>query len=263
MIMELQLAFLGTGTCNASDRNPSSLAITDGSDLLLLDAGGGAYHQIARLANPEFNYRNISTIFLTHFHIDHISGLPDILWGEMWDSTGRRSEPLTIVGPRGLNNFYSDRLLPFMGDYPLPFEVRLVELADGESYTGSFYSTKAYHLEHVEYSSGYLFEFEGLKFAYTGDTGYCEPLVRLLSDSDIAVMEWSISDYKSFPGHLSTGDIITFINLGIFPEKVYINHMYLPHGISFEDQVRKNKEIFKDMDDRVYFPRDLDIIRLK
>jgi hypothetical protein len=88
MIMELQLAFLGTGTCNASDRNPSSLAFTDGNDLILLDAGGGAYHQIARLRNPDIQLpQPIHNLPFT-FSYRSNSGLPDILWGEMWDSTG-------------------------------------------------------------------------------------------------------------------------------------------------------------------------------
>jgi len=88
---------------------------------------------------------------LTHYHVDHISGLPDLLWGEMWDYTGHRTEPLTFVGPKGLKNFYEDRLLPFMGDYPLPFKVELVELHDGDIYEGNGFKLQSNTLAHGDF----------------------------------------------------------------------------------------------------------------
>ena len=189
--MAVHLAFLGTGTCCATSRKPSATALSDGNEVLCVDFGGGAYHQIARLGRPLFNYRNISTVFLTHFHVDHISGLPDLLWGEMWDYTGRREDPITLVGPHGLKNFYEQRLLPFLGDYPMPFEVNIVELADGASYAGSFYTMVSYHLEH-----GILNRLSFVRMRASPYRRYrvLRQLVRLLGASSLAVMEWSIQD---------------------------------------------------------------------
>lgn len=261
--MNIELAFLGTGTCNSSGRNPASFALSNGSEVVLLDAGGGAYHQLSRLESPAFNYKNISTIFISHFHVDHISGLPDLLWGEMWDSTGRRENPLIIAGPHGLRNFYNERLLPFMGDYPLPFEIQLIELSHGETFSGSFFTATSHHLEHGEFSTGYLFDFGDKCLAYTGDTGYCDNLIELIKKADSAIIEWSISDYASYPGHLSSSDFAKLIKLGIFPGTVYINHMYIPSGSTYEFQVKKNREILGDFSERVIFPQDLDIITIK
>lgn len=260
--IEIQLAFLGTGTCNSSTSNPCSSALASGGDVLLIDAGGGFYHQMSRLDSPIFNYRNISTILITHFHIDHISGLPDLFWGEMWDITGRRSDPLTFVGPHGLVNFYENRLLPFLGDYPVPFEVRLVELDDGQSYKGPFYTATARSLEHGVFSTGYIIEVGNHRIAYTGDTGYCEALIDLISHSNTAVIEWSIPEMSSFPGHLSTGDFAKLINLGLLPDVVYINHMYLPSGESFDQRVKKFRDMFPGYSERIFFPQDLDIFRI-
>ncbi len=257
--MAVHLAFLGTGTCCATSRKPSATALSDGNEVLCVDFGGGAYHQIARLGRPLFNYRNISTVFLTHFHVDHISGLPDLLWGEMWDYTGRREDPITLVGPHGLKNFYEQRLLPFLGDYPMPFEVNIVELADGASYAGSFYTMVSYHLEHGEFSTGYLFVCGDARIAFTGDTAYCGNLVRLLGASSLAVMEWSIQDTSRHPGHLSADDVIRLLKEGALPKKMFANHLYLPADTTFEEQVARNRHVVAGFPVEFYFPVDGDV----
>lgn len=261
--MSIRLAFLGTGTCNSTSRNPSSLTLGDGGEVICVDFGGGAYHQLSRLADPHFSYKNITVIFLTHFHADHVSGLPDFLWGEMWDFGGRREVPVTLVGPHGLKNFYQDRLLPFLGDYPIPFEVKLVELGDGETLDGGFYAAKSFHLEHGEFSTGYLFTMGGRTLAVTGDTGYSESLINLLRKSDVAVMEWSLPDYNTYPGHLSTSDIVKLLKTGVLPEKIFITHMYLAPETEFEEQVKRSREILGGEAGRFTFPRDLEIFELE
>ncbi|MCX7678310.1 MAG: MBL fold metallo-hydrolase [Spirochaetes bacterium] len=260
--MAVRLAFLGTGTCNATKRNPLSLAISINGELILVDIGGGAYHQLPRLNDDDFQYKNISTIFITHFHIDHVSGLPDLFWGEMWDHLGRRETALTIIGPKGLNNFYNNRFLPFLGDYPLPFQVKLYELSDGEWYNATSYSVRSFHLNHSEFSTGYLFELPTCKLAISGDTGYCENLVELLKSSDIAVLEWSITDFNTYPGHISTSDIVKLIKLDALPQKTYIVHMYPIAGMDMETQQKKCKELLGEKSIAIFFPEDMEIIDL-
>ena len=261
--MNLRLAFLGTGTCNSTARGPSSLAFSNDFEVVSVDFGGGAYHQIHRLNDSFFHHSKISTIFLTHFHIDHVSGLPDFFWGEIWDTSGSRNIPLSLIGPQGLKSFYNDRLLPFLGDCRFPFEVRLVELSDGEIYKGSFYTAQSYKLAHGEESTGYLFEINKINLAVTGDTEYCTNLIHLLNNADIAVMEWSISDNSSYAGHISTSDIIKLIKDEAIPEKLFITHIYPLPGVDFEEQIKKNKLLTDINSNRFFFPNDLEVIKLQ
>lgn len=61
---------------------------------LLVDIGGGAYH---RYGQSEAKLADLSLVALSHFHPDHVSDLPALLWL----STAGRKERLPIVGPSG------------------------------------------------------------------------------------------------------------------------------------------------------------------
>ncbi len=258
----IKLAFIGTGTCNATSRKPQSLAFSIDGEIILVDCGGGAYHALAALGDPDFNYSNISTVILTHYHVDHVSGLPDLLWGEMWDHTGHRTEPLTIIGPKGLHNFYQERLMPFMGDYPLPFKVDLIELETGGFFEGSGYSVASMTLAHGDFSSGYRFNFGTKTVAITGDTGYCDALWELLSSVDIAVIEWGIASDDSYPLHLSSKDIVTLIKNEAWPKEVYAVHVYPVVDMDFNEQLQKMKALVTSLGKTIEFPHDGDMLTI-
>jgi ribonuclease BN (tRNA processing enzyme) len=261
--MSLTLAFLGTGTCNSTPRNPSSLALSNGEAIVCVDFGGGAYHQLSRLDHMAFSYKNLESVFLTHFHVDHVSGLPDLLWGEMWDRSGRREDTLVLGGPHGLGNFYEQRLLPFMGDYPVPFGVKLVELAHGGTHSGSFYRITSHALAHGEYSTGYLVEAGGVRIAITGDTGWSEGLARLFAGADIAVMEWGITGDDAYSGHLNTPNVLQLLRTGSLPPRVYVTHIYPEPGLERREQLDKMRRVVDEYPVRFEFPDDSEIVELE
>jgi ribonuclease Z len=261
--MSYELAFLGTGTCNSTNRNPAALALSDGSDVVMIDFGGGAYHQLSRLGKNHFRHDNISLIMLTHFHVDHVSGIPDFFWGEMWDSSGAREKPITIAGPQGLSNFMEQRLLPFMGGYEVPFPINLVELSPGDTYGYTFFTAQMFSMSHSQGAGGYLFDLGGNSLAVTGDTGFCEGLVEMLSQADIAVMEWSNPGSSDSSAHISGDDISQLIKMNTLPGSVYFTHIYLSQGISFEEQVNRNRELLDSHSGKIHFPHDCEIIEIE
>lgn len=256
--MPVKLLFLGTGTCVSTPRNSAALAISDGKEMILVDCGGGCYHQISRAGDVFFDHGKISTVLLTHFHADHASGLIDLIWGEMWDPISPRTAPLILTGPPGLASFTRECLLPMIGAHRMPFDVRINEINHGESFNGSFFTAHSYRLAHTDSSTGYSLEVAGTRLGVTGDTGFCDNLLSLLSSSDTAIMEWSHSGHDTVPHHLSDGDFRRLLKTGIMPKKIFITHMYPDYGVTFDQQVANKKEMLGEEAGRFLFPRDLD-----
>ena len=86
---------------------------------LLIDAGEGTQIAMRELG---WSPKPIDTILLTHFHADHIAGLPGLL---LLMGNADRTEPLTIIGPKGTGRMLSAvrTIAP-----ELPFETRAVEI---------------------------------------------------------------------------------------------------------------------------------------
>ena len=74
----------------------TSLMLRYNGSSLLIDCGEGT--QIA-IREKGWSFRPLDIICITHFHGDHISGLPGILLAM---SNSDRTEPLTMIGPKGL-----------------------------------------------------------------------------------------------------------------------------------------------------------------
>ena len=117
--MDLDVVFIGTaGSAPTARRGLPSTLLRRGGDRLLFDCGEGTQRQLLRSAGLV----DLEEIFLTHFHADHILGLPGML--KSFGLRGRQA-PLTIYGPRGLRALFA-ALEVLIGR--TPFEVRLAEI---------------------------------------------------------------------------------------------------------------------------------------
>ena len=91
----------------------------------------------------------VDEIYLTHFHADHILGLPGLL--KTYDLTARE-EPLTIYGPRGLHDLFKTlgRLIGRTG-----YGLDLVEIDPGEAVRHDGAEVEAFAVEHSVRANGY------------------------------------------------------------------------------------------------------------
>ena len=124
----------------------SMIARINGSSLLI-DCGEGT--QIA-LRKKSWSFKPIDVICFTHFHGDHIGGLPGLL---LTMGNAERSEPLTIIGPKGLTRVVNSLrvIAP-----ELPFEVRCVEIDQPEQeFVLKGYRLKAFRVNHRVICYGY------------------------------------------------------------------------------------------------------------
>lgn len=119
---------------------------------LLIDCGEGT--QVALKKTP-FSAKPIDIICFTHFHADHISGLPGLL---LTMGNAERTEPITIIGPKGVERIVTAlRLIA----PELPFEINFIELLNPEEEIRlNGYVIKAYKLNHGMPCYGYSIEIE-------------------------------------------------------------------------------------------------------
>ena len=118
----------------------------DGSSLLI-DCGEGT--QIA-IKEKGWSFKPIDVICLTHYHADHVSGLPGLLLAM---GNAERTEPLTIIGPRGVDRVVNSLrvIAP-----ELPFEIRFIELTERQQeMTVGPYTLTAFRVNHNIVCYGY------------------------------------------------------------------------------------------------------------
>lgn len=145
--MNLSVVFAGTaGSTPTPRRGLASLLIRRGGDQLLFDCGEGTQRQLIR----SVGLGDIEHIFLTHYHADHILGLPGML--KTFALRGREL-PLTIYGPPGLSRVL-DEFSWLLGR--LPFDVDLYEPAPGEQLGFKGYTLSAFAVEHRGNAYGWL-----------------------------------------------------------------------------------------------------------
>ena len=120
----LDICLLGTGGMMPLPyRWLTSLMARHNGKSILIDCGEGT--QIA-MKEKGWSPKPIDIICFTHFHADHISGLPGML---LTMGNAERTEPLLLIGPKGLTHVVSSLrvIAP-----ELPFPIECLELTDAE-----------------------------------------------------------------------------------------------------------------------------------
>ena len=144
--MDLDVLFLGTAGSSPSPRRglPATL-VRRGGDRLLFDCGEGTQRQLMR----SVGLIELEQLFITHFHADHVLGLPGML---KTFALRQRERALTVYGPRGLRRVYS-LLEPVIGR--LTFAVELVELEPNDELDRDGYRIAAFDVDHGGPGLGY------------------------------------------------------------------------------------------------------------
>jgi ribonuclease Z len=115
----LDICLLGTGGMMPLPyRWLSSALLRYNGKMILVDCGEGT--QIA-LRNVEWGFKAIDSICITHFHADHVAGLPGLL---LTIGNSGREESLKIIGPKGLKKVVE--CLTYISPQ-LPFNTELIE----------------------------------------------------------------------------------------------------------------------------------------
>lgn len=144
----LDVCLLGTGGMMPLPyRWLTSLMMRYNGKSILIDCGEGT--QIA-MRKKGWSPNPIDIICFTHFHADHISGLPGML---LTMGNAERTEPLLLIGPKGLNRVVS--ALRVIAP-ELPFEIICREIqGDQEDFTFDGFTIRAFKVNHNVLCYGY------------------------------------------------------------------------------------------------------------
>lgn len=147
----IHLTLLGCGgTMPLSGRHLTALHASLNGSSLLIDCGEAT--QIA-FREQKLSFFDIDTICFTHYHADHIAGLPGLLLSL---GLAGRSAPVTLVGPEGLIRTVNGlrTIAP-----ELPFELRFHELRDPEeTFTSQDFNITAFQVNHSMPCYGFSIE---------------------------------------------------------------------------------------------------------
>ena len=119
---------------------------------LLIDCGEGT--QIA-IKEKGWSFKPIDVICFTHYHGDHISGLPGLL---LTMGNADRKEPLTLIGPKGLERVVS-ALRVIAPELPVPIIYKEIEGAE-QTFELNGYRLKAFRVNHNVLCYGYTMEID-------------------------------------------------------------------------------------------------------
>lgn len=119
---------------------------------LLIDCGEGT--QVA-VKERGWSFKPIDVICFTHYHGDHISGLPGLL---LTMGNADRREPLTLIGPKGLERVVSC-LRVIAPELPFPIIYREIEGPE-QTFEMNGYRLKAFRVNHNVLCYGYTLEID-------------------------------------------------------------------------------------------------------
>ncbi|MFA7189989.1 MAG: ribonuclease Z [Sphaerochaetaceae bacterium] len=149
--MSFEVFVLGTsGMMPLPGRFLTSAMLRREGELFLFDCGEGTQVSLKML---NLHWKKISTIFISHMHADHVTGLPGLL---MLTSQVERNDPLYIYGPPKLQEYIDDnrRIL----DMYINYEIIVRTVTAGTILETPDYTVQAVPLLHSKPCFGYVFK---------------------------------------------------------------------------------------------------------
>jgi ribonuclease Z len=192
------------GTASPSPRptrfGPSTL-VEAGDQKLLFDAGRGVPIRMWQIRVP---MGKLDALFITHFHSDHVSGIPDLwLTGWLGPEFGRRVAPFRVIGPVGTKALMENIEKAFSADVKIRLEDEKLPPAgiavaaeefdrDGVVYEKNGVKVTAFEVDHgaaIKPAYGYRIDYKGRSVVISGDTRYNENVIKYGTGSDLLIHE--------------------------------------------------------------------------
>ncbi len=246
----MMVTLLGTGTPILNiNRFGMSTLVQAGTQKLLFDAGRGV---AIRLHQAKVPLRDLTAVFITHLHSDHVTGLPDLYaTAPLPTDDGRRALPLDVYGPQGVDDlargiermFTQNNQIRVTGKeadphaltistHALPPEGGVVFSRDGVVVTAFLVDHG-----HAKPAYGYRVDYAGHAVVLSGDTTFTPNLVAHAKDVDLLIhclavasrqLEAAAPDYVNhFYEYLANPEMVGRILNEVRPRDAVFSHISL------------------------------------
>jgi ribonuclease Z len=197
---------------------------------LIIDPGDG----ILRDLNKELKIKdilNISDVFITHGHHDHVGGVWSLL---TYLRVMSKRSPLVIHFPKGcLEIVHIYNAFKKVYGASISYDIILKEIDGDRSFTSKKVLIKPFPVIHKEYLSdnkttrqvpalGFKFTFNRMKICYGGDTAYCDDLVKHAKGCDLAILEAGQDDDTPDEMHMTLSEAKS---IGRTAKEYYLVHV--------------------------------------
>ena len=236
--MAHEIIMLGTGNAFLPNGRHHSFAIFDNKHII--DVPPTA---LISLRNHGLRVNDITTIFITHLHGDHIFGIPFLLLERTYISDRNFELPLTIVAAPGAKErieeicdiAYPGSLTKILGN--------IVWIENSEGVTSDGWKWRRFEVNHNDAVDPYGYSFtseNGAKFVHSGDSGPCDSLYSAIEDTDLTIIEMSIPEWVPSSEHHKPSDI-TSLSAKHPHIQFVITHTYIDSKLANYPPITENQ----------------------
>lgn len=236
-MIKIKITFLGTGAAFHNEIGNTSALLEFDDTNLLIDCG---YTVPSRLENLGYEAKDIENIFITHMHGDHVGGLEELLFKQVF----KYGQPYSkLIAEERIVGSLFDYLKHTM-HHTLTGTRRIGSYFNGlYDFEGSCYfrlndkTFSALRVGHIPSKASYMLKCEDI-FTYTGDVGN-----RINTDldsdyifHDVKLITEDEMDETSRQAHMPLPRILEYPDS--FKENIYLMH--------YNDRINEFKDIIKE-----------------
>ncbi|MEI2666816.1 MBL fold metallo-hydrolase [Rossellomorea sp. LJF3] len=229
----MDIHFLGTGSAYpGSERDNTSICFSNDEYHVLVDVSGNPCRKLKQL---QVDLKELDAVVFTHFHIDHIYGLPSLLWG-MWLEDRRK--PLRVLCDERNERKLQEWLQTMEADqWPIAFPIE-IETFDGnretEILSGGGMTFSCFKALHSVPTVGLEVRCDGRVLVYSSDS---EINARIGEYDHIDVLIHEATSARKVAGnHSSLVEIVEKYDVDRIGKIVLV---HLSDGEPYEEEVEK------------------------
>ena len=197
-----EIVFVGTGDAfNSGGRRNSAILVRDAGRSILLDCGPTTLGGLKLLGIDPLE---IDAIALSHFHGDHVAGVPFLLLDYLYQHP--REKPLEILGPPGVEACVDGltRAYGYHLERERSYALRFLEFVVDQPASVAGFRVTPMPAVHQEHTCPHMVrvDTERRSLVFSGDTGWHDTLPKKVGDVDLFISECVFFDAE-FAFHLS------------------------------------------------------------